>query len=1040
MSFPDKFSGQDHPQYRYTKPTKDGLWGIYYPRTDNDFDRENWEREKAERQRERDRIRQSRSQSALSVEARNKDIQTILGQLTLNKTDRQRLNRRGLTDEQINEIGYVSVKKWQPLTGVISYGVNQRGNLNNPCDGILCPIRNRKGQLIALRLHNPGHKKNGLPKYLSFKGSNLKSGEFPIAIYGQNLASGIVGISEGLEFKPAIASYRLGIPVIGHNGTTFASSPIQTQETLEALGDSIIRLYPDGGVIGNPKLVAQYQAAIALYQSWGYKVEIAWWGQFNKSDGDIDEISQEKIDSIQYLTPDEFLGLSPNGPVNGFKDWLESQLKPKNKGLPKVNGTEYQDGLIQELLNQGKSLLDARTTGSGKSYQVPTLINPLGGKIWYITGDHRNPTVKEIDNNFPDLHPRNEYGYYRDNDGKLKLAKADTPKDKILLTSKGKCINAGLFNQYSKLGYDLNKGGSDNPICSSCPMLQTCRFVDGWFLNDRRETLTKDHIRGHLESIPRDNDYSKDLIILDDFKFNPTKTLETDWGKLLLEQDRLRNYLSDSHYQELDKLLQTLKPSFGDKTRYGLEHETILESLKEVILSDDLLDAIAALTLDLKEAFQTPDGIDEKNKTVANYFRHKAYQESQENLKNTPPNALIHLLKAVKGESGVISRMVKGKLILTIDRRAEYSVLNEAGSLLIMDATATPGDLKIMGIDRPLEVVKGSDKVTEHDNLTVVAIHTKGLGQNPYKDSHGNLKGISDRAIKRLIGLDKALFEKYGYFPVIGPKPLKELFEHEGHWYKDNRGSNDFEGLPTLGFVGLPRPNLGAVKDEYLALMGTDDGFEDHYQNLSNKEILQGIGRPRANRHPDKQFTILMIVPEKTDLNWLKDFGVKVINKSAFEITPLAGTETQATAYRIVQAARELLTQGTKITQKAIANLAKTTQQYVSKFLEAKGLTVEMIEQKLKNILPKENTTGPIKDSLRASCITQELYKDFSEFFDLPIEDLVEDAIATIKTYGVDYFWEYLSNFPKALQGKYLIALRFIIGNDDDFALPAPPQ
>jgi hypothetical protein len=1044
MSFPDKFSGQDHPQYRYTKPTKDGLWGIYYPRTDNDFDRENWEREKAERQRERDRIRQSRSQSALSVEARNKDIQTILGQLTLNDAHRQRLNRRGLTDEQINEIGYVSVKKWQPLTGVISYGVNQRGNLNNPCDGILCPIRNRKGQLIALRLHNPGHKKNGLPKYLSFKGSNLKSGEFPIAVYGQNSASGIVGISEGLEFKPAIASYRLGIPVIGHNGTTFASSPIQTQETLEALGDSIIRLYPDGGVVGNPKLVAQYQAAIALYQSWGYKVEIAWWGQFNKSDGDIDEISQEKIDSIQYLTPDEFLELCPNGPVNGFKDWLENQLKPKNKGLPKVDGIEYQDGLIQELLNQGKSLLDARTTGSGKSYQVPTLINPLGGKIWYITGDHRNPTVKEIDNNFPDLHPRNEYGYYRDNDGKLKLAKADTPKDKILLTSKGKCINAGLFNQYSKLGYDLNKGGSDNPICSSCPMLQTCRFVDGWFLNDRRETLTKDHIRGHLESIPRDNDCSKDLFIYDDFKFNPTKTLETDWGKLLLEQDRLRNYLSDSHYQELDKLLQTLKPSFGDKTRYGLEHETILESLKEVILSDDLLDAIAALTLDLKEAFQTPDGIDEKNKTVANYFRHKAYQESQENLKNTPPNALIHLLKAVKGESGITLRIIKGELILTIDRRAEYSFLNEAGLILVMDATATPGDLKMMGIDRPLEVVKGSDKVTEHDNLTVVAIHTKGLGQNPYKDSHGNLKGISDRAIKRLIPLNKALKDQYGDFSVIGPKPLRELFEYEGHWHKDNRGSNDFEGLPTLGFVGLPRPNLGAVKDEYLALMGTDDGFEEHYQALINKEILQGIGRPRANRHPDKQFTVLMIIPDQDhnkspiDLSWLKDYGVKLINKSAFEITPLAGTETQATAYRIVQAARELLTQGTKITQKAIANLAKTTQQYVSKFLEAKGLTVEMIEQKLKNILPKENTTGPIKDSLRASCITQELYKDFSEFFDLPIEDLVEDAIATIKTYGVDYFWEYLSNFPKALQGKYLIALRYLLQDEREFFSKVP--
>ena len=640
----------------------------------------------------------------------------------------------------------------------------------------------------------------------------------------------VVGITEGLEFKPALASYRLGIPVIGHNGTTFASSPLQTQATLRALGVSIIRLCVDAGVIGNPKLISQYQKAIALYESWGYCVEIAWWGQVTKADGDIDDIDQEKFNSIQYLTPDEFLALCPDGSVNPFKKWLESQLKPKNKGLPKVDGTEYQDGLIQSLLNQGKSLLDARPTGSGKSYQVPKLVNPLGGKIWYITGDHRNPTVEAIANDFPDLHPRNEYGYYRDNDGKLKLAKADTPKDKILLTSKGKCTNAGLFNQYSKLGYNPNQGGSENPICKSCPMLQTCRFVDGWYLNDRRETLTNLHIRGHLESMPRaDYDYSKDLIILDDFKFNSTQNLKTDWGKLLLEHDRLRPYLSDSHHQEIDKLLQTFKPSFGDKTRYGLEHETILESLKDVTLSNDLLDAIATLSLDLKEVFQAPDEISEKNKTVSAYFRNQAYQESQESLKNLPPNALIHLVKAVNGDKGIALRIAKGELTLTIDRRAEYSFLNEAGLLLVMDATATTDDLKMMGIDRPLEVIKGSDKVTDHDNLTVVAIHTKGLGQNPYKDSHGNLKGISDRAINRLIGLDKALFKKYGLFPVIGPKPLKELFDHDGHWYKDNRGSNDFEGLPTLGFVGLPRPNLGAVKDEYLALMGTDDGFEEHY-------------------------------------------------------------------------------------------------------------------------------------------------------------------------------------------------------------------
>lgn len=385
MSFADAYSAANHPEYRYAKKTTDGRWGIFYPRTDNDFDRENWEREKAERQRERDRYREAISHATLSVGSKDKDIRAILEQLTLTDADRERLHRRGFTDAQINKIGYVSVKQWQPIQGNIRYGVNRRGNLNNPCDGILCPIRNRKGQLIALRLHNHGHKENGLPKYLSFKGSNLKSGEFPIAVYGQNLASGVVGITEGLEFKPARASYRLGIPVIGHNGTTFASSPLQTIETLRGLGASIVRLYPDGGVVGNPGLVAQYQKAIALYQSSGYLVEIAWWGQVTKGNTDIDEITQGKIDSIKYLDPQTFLDIVN---IEQWKKKIEEKQHKLNTlrykadiliNQPKFPTlTELQQ--IKPLLTEGiLTILGA--TGSGKS----TLIKALK-QLWLDQG------------------------------------------------------------------------------------------------------------------------------------------------------------------------------------------------------------------------------------------------------------------------------------------------------------------------------------------------------------------------------------------------------------------------------------------------------------------------------------------------------------------------------------------------------------------------------------------------------------------------------------------------------------------------------
>jgi hypothetical protein len=49
------------------------------------------------------------------------------------------------------------------------------------------------------------------------------------------------------------------------------------------------------------------------------------------------------------------------------------------------------------------------------------------------------------------------------------------------------------------------------------------------------------------------------------------------------------------------------------------------------------------------------------------------------------------------------------------------------------------------------------------------------------------------------------------------------------------------------------------------------------------------------------------------------------------------------------------------------------------------------------------------------------------------MEDLVEDAVKVIQEQGFNYFWEYLSNFPKALQGKYLMGLRHLLHDESEF-------
>lgn len=1017
MTSVDGYGMENHPKYRHVKPTKNGSWGTYYPRRDNDFDREQWLREKEARQ-----VKQEETnQAALSIEVRNRDIRLTLNQLSLNDGDRRALYRRGFTDADIEKLGYKSVKQWQPLEGDLSYAVNRRGNLNNPTDGVIIPIP-YFGQYQALRLHHP----HGRPKYRSFKGSNLKSGEFPIAVYGHELAQGTTWATEGLEYKPARTYLRLQVPVIGHNGSNFTSSKGQVREALARLKTKTVIIAPDGGVVINPNLINQYREAIAFYRSLGYTVLIAWWGQFTKADGDIDEIAD--LSRIQYISPETFLSYCQGSHLGRFKDWVKKQIRPKPQGFKPVEGTPYQDGLLSDQLSQGKIVLDARPTGSGKTHSVADIAQKYlsenhDSKVFYLANDHRNPSVEAIADEFKDLSPRNKYGFYRDSQGKLVKADETTPQEWV--TENGKCIKAPLFNQLSSLGYDPNQGGSENPICQSCPALKKCRFTEGWFLKERRETFSYPLIRGHIESMPRDYDPSRDLIIVEEpgQLLKPTKTIESNWAKILVQLDALRNQLSGEDYTILDRLMQTLKPLFSDKSKWGLNHQAILDTVGTVTIPPSIVEAIAATIPKLEDVFSV-EADPRLTRSQVNFAQ--SILSSQE-LANVPPNALIHIVNALMGTPGTVLRIVRGNLTITLDRRSDYSPLFEkAGAILCLDATLDGDRLKhLLGVTRDIEVVTGdSPKITPHNNLDVEVILTKGLGS----------RDISDMALNRVYRLTQSLGDHLGNFPVIAPKHLQERLDIDGHWFNHNRGVNDFEGMPTLAYIGLPRPNLGMVEDEYLATQGTRHGFEDYYQTLIDQEIVQALGRPRANRYPDQKFKVIFIAPENTDLSWLSELGCKVTTKTSFEVNPLAGTETQATRWQILQTAQKLLAEGSTITQTAIAQALNLSQQAISKALVKAGVSLEWIVGKLFEISSNGYTTAPNKDHSRTGCIPEQLYDGFREFFELDPLLLAEDAIRTITERGLTYFWEeYLAIMPKPIQAKYLTALVPILWDDSEF-------
>ncbi|MFB6276218.1 MAG: plasmid replication protein, CyRepA1 family [Halothece sp.] len=308
-------------EYRFLREDKHGF-GMYKLEAEiEEFSEQKKQEWLGEKQREREQKQRQREQELkqqLPDRKRDRAIRNLLSQLSLTEDHRAQLQARGLTDDQIAEAGYRSVTQWQPLNQQVSPrlpGVNCYGNkLITPDSGILIPIPNEKGQWVGYQLRRD-HPEDG-NKYL-WSASETKrenrptvknrDDELPLGVWGSRSDDGVVYLCESPGIKPYIASLRLNHPVIGAAGNNFASSPNALYRALTQLGAKKIVILPDAGAIINRHIHEQIKQAVDLLTNWGYQdIAIAWWGQIEKGDGDIDEISDDALASIEHLSTAEY--------------------------------------------------------------------------------------------------------------------------------------------------------------------------------------------------------------------------------------------------------------------------------------------------------------------------------------------------------------------------------------------------------------------------------------------------------------------------------------------------------------------------------------------------------------------------------------------------------------------------------------------------------------------------------------------------------------------------------------------------------------
>ena len=326
------------PGWTWRKELSGGM-GSLVVRSDSQSEQDKArQRELWQQQRDAQKLeRQRRSGYALSIHALDKEAGKLLKQLGLSSGHRQSLRDRGLTDAEIEALGFRTVSKYQKFYAPINSnfpGISNDGQtLQIKDDGFLIPIFNYSGLIIGFQVASDNRSEG---KYKHLKSPHLPNGELPLQFYKAGNER-VLNITEG-TLKPLVTGVRHKLTVLGAGGCNWHSSPQQFEEILEQLNPEQIILNPDAGSLLNPQVLRQYRNLNRFLKGLGYTLLVRDWGQGNqsKSEGlDVDELPTLEGDIKPFEDwaghePEESESvISHQSSVISASDWFQRHKLPQ---------------------------------------------------------------------------------------------------------------------------------------------------------------------------------------------------------------------------------------------------------------------------------------------------------------------------------------------------------------------------------------------------------------------------------------------------------------------------------------------------------------------------------------------------------------------------------------------------------------------------------------------------------------------------------------------------------------------------------------
>jgi hypothetical protein len=379
MTYADSRKGEIVNGFKCIGHTRDRLWGQF--KLDNSQEwseqrRLEWQQENQRRRNEQASENEELAKGALSIEERDRAIRRLHSHFGLSARHREDLQRRGLSNSQIDHLLYFSITPNQEIPFGIpaNFPGVRDGQIKAAAPGYACVTFDPSGKASGWQIRLDDATGN---KYRWAKGersSHLSNGELPITSaypVGETKHSAIWAC-EGVS-KPAIASHRLGIVALGAASANFTASPQQSQEHLKKAAEFLktqeIILAPDGGAVSNPNVLSAYKRSWKLFTKLGYQVRVAWWGQVTKDKPDVDEL--DSLEAIKLITPKHFWDI-----VNHARQQAERDEKLRQERLKR----EAEDAIYEKLttiqekpwkvINTPKINLEELLTESGAIYIV----------------------------------------------------------------------------------------------------------------------------------------------------------------------------------------------------------------------------------------------------------------------------------------------------------------------------------------------------------------------------------------------------------------------------------------------------------------------------------------------------------------------------------------------------------------------------------------------------------------------------------------------------------------------------------------------